>query len=240
MAKIRAKLETSKRLPELGTMTGTEYMNVLRKCDQIFTVRFKATVYAELTDPNPPKRPISAETIGGTTERSTVITQGATEQAKVPKTRAVEIQEGKITEGQLIEFPSHSNEKYVPNFGGPYGVMDRAMRRVAKAIRHRLYKENLLGLISYHVGENGYDLPLSGAKIESPPWQQQINVGYGKTARVWQIREVAHDVEGEILVRINSSAPIDRQEFYEMLHGLEGRGFGPTDHGTFTVTEVTP
>jgi hypothetical protein len=237
--KITKMLENAKRLPNIGNKTGTEYIQTLRKCDQQFKVQFKAKIFAELTDPNPPKVPISADTIGGNVERSTIMTQGSTEQTKVSVTRATEIKEGKVTEGQVIEFPSRGNMKYVPSFGGPYGIMDRAMRRVAKAVKHRLYKENLLGLINYSVNGNA-ELDLKRAKVAKVPWQQQINTGFGKTARVWQIREVAEDVEGEVDITVNASAPVDRQELYELLHGLEGRGFGPTDHGSFAITAITP
>jgi len=248
--KKRNEPKEVRRLPPIGNMTANEYLKILRDADQIFTVEAIMTLYAEARKPDLPKVVISKEKIGGTTARTTTLTQGVPgEQMKVPVPRTVEIEEEKPTEGQLIEFPrTEDGRKYVPEFGGPRGIMDRAVRRAAKAIRHRLFKESVLGSISYSVGENGSDLPINDdAIVTAPPWQQQINVGPFGKKRVWQIKEVAKNLKATIRIRINSAAPVSREEVIEILHALEGGegtkeaiGFGPTDHGSFTITDIQP
>jgi hypothetical protein len=224
-------------------MPSMKIIDALRNMDQIVKVKARMTLVAEANQPDNAYDlvVIQTEPIGqGDASRGISITQGTSDPnapTKVPTTIVHDIERTKVTLGRHITFVKRDGGWYATGFGGAYGIIYRAMGDVSKYLKHRLYKDHIIPLI--HI--TPVDLRIPDDRIKTGPRQQVIKVGsFGQTARIWQIRDWAADVDSGFELRIPSAAPVAREEICEVLHGLEGVGFGPTKHGSFTLMDVQP
>lgn len=223
----------------MSEKTGNEVLAEIAKKAQTYIVTARMKIYAAGQALNNQTRLIAKVRLGNEGDSVDTVTQGTPTRKKVSSTRVRSTKSSDMKSITVYAFDRVDKNPVVTGFGGHYGIMHRAFKRAVKDMGHKGYKDSAFGLWEFTLEDGSIDLPIR-KKVQEETQLQTINGMFGSRKMIPVFREYVEGLEAKIRITIPPQAPIEKQEFLELLDGVSRDGFGPTQHGNLEVMDVSP